>query len=148
MKKTILIMIMVLILVFTGCAKQASDLEKNTENKVSEVKETKQAEESGETGAGIVKVSGSEAKKFIEEQGAILVDVRTKAEYDDGHIDGAMLISLDELEGVVEEKLENKDTPVVVYCRSGRRSGIAAEILLSKGYKSIYDLGAMSSWKE
>lgn len=79
----------------------------------------------------------------------VLIDVRTKEEYDEGHLDGAINIPVD---SVGEEVPMNKsinpiDTPVIVYCKSGKRSAQAYETLKEAGYKKIYDLGAMNNCK-
>jgi rhodanese-related sulfurtransferase len=96
----------------------------------------------GVFGAG--KVSSEDARALVE-KGATLVDVRTPGEFAAGHIDGAMNIPVDVLGGRSRE-LPDKDAPIVVYCRSGARSGRAAKILSSNGYTNVHDLGAMSRW--
>ena len=90
-----------------------------------------------------------QAKEKIINEGAILLDVRTQEEYDDGHINGAFLLSLDSIsDDSVSEIVSDKDTPIIVYCRSGKRSHEAYEKLLELGYKNVYDFGAMSNWKD
>ena len=90
-----------------------------------------------------------QAKEQIINNGALLIDVRTKEEYDDGHIDGAILLTLDDInETSVSNVVNDKNKPIVVYCKSGVRSHQALEKLESLGYKNVYDLGAMSNWKE
>jgi rhodanese-related sulfurtransferase len=89
------------------------------------------------------------AKEIIINEGAVLIDVRTKDEYDEKHIDGAILIPLDDInEEVVKENVSTKDTSIIVYCRSGDRSSQAASILKSLGYSKVYDLGSIDNWKE
>lgn len=67
-----------------------------------------------------------------------IVDVRTKEEYDTGHVNGALNIPYDE----IDEKVDlDKEKTIIVYCRSGRRSSIAYETLKKLGY-NVYDLGA------
>lgn len=89
-------------------------------------------------------VSGADARRLVE-AGARLVDVRTPAEFANGHLPGAINIPVQELERRMGE-LERKEQPVVLYCRSGHRSGRAARMLKSNGYASVHDLGAMSRW--
>ncbi len=90
-------------------------------------------------------VTSSEASSLIKE-GAILIDVRTKEEYDEKHITGAVNIPLAEIEkGNINY---DKDTAIIVYCRSGNRSATAAKELITLGYTSIYDLGSINNWKE
>ena len=90
-----------------------------------------------------------EAKEKIINEGAILVDVRTKEEYDENHITGAVLLTLDTIdEDTVKDTIGDKKNVVIVYCKSGKRSAEALEKLNNLGYKEVYDLGAMSNWKE
>lgn len=94
-------------------------------------------------------VNYMEAKEKIINDGAILLDVRTKEEYDDKHIDGASLLPLDEINiDNISKLVSDKDIPIIVYCRSGNRSKQAKEKLIALGYSKVYDLGAMSNWKE
>ena len=76
-----------------------------------------------------------------------LLDVRTQDEYNEVHIDGATLISVYELEGRISEIEQYKDTPVLVYCRSGNRSIVASQILIENGFMNVTDLqGGISAW--
>lgn len=73
-----------------------------------------------------------------------LLDVRTPEEFASGHILEAVNISVESL----PERLDEvpKDLPIIVYCRSGRRSAIAADLLVKNNYQSIFDLGGIQSW--
>jgi len=76
----------------------------------------------------------------------IILDVRTKEEFDSGHLDYVVLIPVDDLEARYGELTKNK--PVIVYCRSGRRSAKAAAILVGKGFSPVYDMtGGIDAWK-
>lgn len=77
-------------------------------------------------------------------QGAFLLDVRTPEEFAEGHLPGAELIPVQSLAARLGEV--PKDRPVVVYCRSGKRSAQAAAILRDAGRTDVIDLGAMSNW--
>ncbi len=77
--------------------------------------------------------------------GAHLVDVRTSREFAAGHLPGATNVPLQELERRLGS-LGPKDRPIVVYCHSGQRSGVAKRLLLANGFTKIHNLGAMSSW--
>ena len=85
-----------------------------------------------------------------EEIKPVLVDVRTKEEYDEGHLDDAVNIpvntalvdTLSMMKGV-----NPLETPIIVYCKSGVRSAQAFEALQNGGFKKVYDLGAMSNCK-
>ena len=89
-------------------------------------------------------MAGSSVKDKIK-AGARIVDVRTPAEFADGAYPGAANIPLSVLPARMRE-LEPKDKPVVVYCRSGHRSAIAAKILRDAGYSQVYDLGSIRNW--
>ena len=90
-------------------------------------------------------ISFKEAKEMIEKSGTVLLDVRTEEEYITGHIPTSILIPLDELEYRLEE-LEDKSQNIIVYCKSGRRSKIACDILIQAGYTNIFDLGGVVDW--
>lgn len=89
------------------------------------------------------------AKELMINENAILVDVRSEDEYNEGHIDGALLLPVDNInEDSASEVIESKDSTVIVYCRSGNRSSQVLQILNDLGYENVYDLGAMSNWEE
>lgn len=75
----------------------------------------------------------------------LVLDVRTREEYDSGRIPGAALFPYDALAASFAEP--DKARPIVVYCRSGRRSAIAAETLSGLGYTDVSDLGGLDAWK-
>ncbi len=78
----------------------------------------------------------------------VIIDVRTLEEYKEGHIGGALLLPYDQINAASVAKAigGDKNRTVIVYCRSGRRSEIAAQSLTSLGYKKVFDLGAISVW--
>ena len=77
----------------------------------------------------------------------VLLDVRTEDEYAVEHAAGAKLMPLDDIEDMdVEEILPDKTAPVLIYCRTGRRSALAAAKLFDLGYENLYDLGGLNSW--
>ena len=103
----------------------------------------------GCSGSEKYSVNYVQAKEKIINEGAILVDVRTEEEYSEGHIAGAILLPLDSIDkDSVRESVGDKKTVIIVYCQSGKRSSQALEKLNGLGYKNVYDLGAMSNWKE
>lgn len=82
----------------------------------------------------------------VESGDMILVDVRTQQEWEqDGHIEGATLIPLDQLPSQAADELP-KDAEIVVYCRSGNRSAEAADYLASNGYTDVNDMGGIQDW--
>lgn len=80
----------------------------------------------------------------LVKQGAIILDVRSKGEYQQGHIQGSMHIPVDQLANHLT-KLKSKDTPVITCCASGMRSGMAKKILQSHGYKEVHNGGSWIS---
>ena len=77
---------------------------------------------------------------------AVIIDVRTQEEFAAGHIDGAINIPVDQI-GTSIQSIKNlkKDSPILVYCRSGRRSAMAQSALVQHGYKRVLDGGAMDT---
>ena len=97
--------------------------------------------------AAYVNITAEEAKQIMDtEEGYIILDTRTQEEYDEGHIPGAIQISHDEIEEKAEGMLPDKDQLILVYCRSGRRSKIAAETLVELGYTNIKEFGGIIDW--
>jgi rhodanese-related sulfurtransferase len=87
--------------------------------------------------------------RTMQNQGALLLDVREPAEYADGHAPGSRLIPLGQLKNRVSEIQAFKDKPVVVICRSGRRSAQAAGILSQLGFTNIHNAeGGMLAWEK
>ncbi len=93
------------------------------------------------------KISPVEAKRIMDTNSDIyIVDVRDEDELYEGYIDNSVLIPLDTVEKTAESIIEDKNKLVLVYCRSGRRSKEAAEILDRLGYKNVYDIGGILDW--
>ena len=75
------------------------------------------------------------------------MDVRTEDEYGAEHAAGAVLLPLEDIEDAdLDSILPNKDAPVLLYCRTGRRSALAAAQLFDQGYTRLYDLGGLNGW--
>lgn len=93
-------------------------------------------------------ITGAEAKQIMEtEQGYIILDVRTQEEFDEGHIQGAILIPDYEIANTAESVLLDKEQLILVYCRSGRRSKLAAEELVKLGYSNVKEFGGVIDWE-
>ena len=98
-------------------------------------------------GAVYVNITAEEAKQIMDsEEGYIILDVREQDEYDAGHIQGAILIPYTQIEEKANEMLPDKDQLILLYCRSGRRSMIAAEALAELGYTNIKEFGGIIDW--
>ena len=103
---------------------------------------------SGSGSATYEQISGAEAKALMDsESGYVIIDARTQEEYDEGHIPGAILIPEYEIADRAEKELPDKDQLILVYCRSGRRSKIAAEELVKLGYTNVKEFGGIIDWK-
>ncbi len=79
------------------------------------------------------------------DQGALLVDVRNPDEFSSGHLPGAKLIPVNQVAARISEFGEDKSRPIVVYCKSGKRSGKAEETLRAHGYLNVVNGGGYSS---
>lgn len=89
-----------------------------------------------------------EWKRLYEDTpGAFLLDVRTPAEFAQGHIEGATLVPVDEVKSRASELPADKSTPLFVYCRSGNRSATASAVLADLGYTDVHNLaGGILDW--
>lgn len=89
--------------------------------------------------------SSDSMRVLVREQGALLLDVRSAAEFNAGHMQGALNLPVDQVSsiGAIESDHERN---IVVYCRSGARSARATQILRQAGYTNVHDLGPMARW--
>ncbi|MBO5868692.1 MAG: rhodanese-like domain-containing protein [Oscillospiraceae bacterium] len=133
MKKIAVLLLVVLLL--AGCGNQ-------------EV--TNQTEETGGTVAvnGTYKqITQEEAKNLLDTaENFVLLDVRTREEYEDAHIPGAILIPVDEVEERAARELPDKNQLILVYCRSGNRSKTASQVLANMGYTNVQEFGGINDW--
>lgn len=92
-------------------------------------------------------VDAEAAKELMDnEEDHVILDVRTQAEYDEGHIPGATLIPHDAVPTAAEDALPDKDQLILVYCRSGNRSKQASQALVELGYTNVVEFGGINSW--
>jgi len=93
-------------------------------------------------------ISQQEAKDMMEQyDDAIILDVREQDEFDAGHIKGAVLLSVGSItEETAKDVIGEKDTMVLVYCRSGNRSKTASDKLVALGYSNVYEFGGINTW--
>jgi rhodanese-related sulfurtransferase len=86
------------------------------------------------------------AYEKLQKEEPLLIDVRTPEEYNEGHIEGSLLIPLDTLEANLPKLANSKDRPLIVYCRSGARSAIASRLLADQGFKPLNVSGGINEW--
>jgi rhodanese-related sulfurtransferase len=84
-----------------------------------------------------------------KDKSLVILDVRTPEEFAEGHVPGAINISHDKLQDRIGELMSAKDKDIVLYCRSGRRTGLAADTLKAAGFEKLYHIeGDMQKWTE
>jgi len=99
----------------------------------------------------IANITAEEVKKEIaNNEDIVLLDVRTQPEFNGplGHIEGTLLIPLQELQNRVAELDSLKNKKIIVYCRSGNRSRYATEYLSQEGFNAVNMLGGMKAWNK
>lgn len=125
MKKLGILLLVVVILV-AGCSSQ---------------------EKAKEKAVSVNKITAAEAKVMIDGgEDLVILDVRTQEEYDQGHIENAVLIPDTEISAKAPTVLADQNQTILVYCRTGRRSAEAAKKLVDLGYTHIYDFGGIVDW--
>lgn len=136
MNKNILIpaiIVITFISIFAGCTTE---------------KPKEQTEETSMKNAAYTQISQDEAKKIMDnESDYIIVDAREQYEYNEGHIKDAIVIPYTAIEQKAEKMLPNKEQLILVYCRSGRRSKIAARSLADMGYTNVKEFGGIIDWQ-
>ncbi len=104
--------------------------------------------EKSDSKTGYKNINAKEAKEIMDkESNAVIIDVREKYEYDEGHIPNAKLLPVGSISDVsAKEIIPQKDTIVLVYCRSGNRSKTASAYLADLGYTNVYEFGGIMEW--
>lgn len=129
--KKIILLIIIAIIIIMGVVFRMNKKEKNIENEV------------------VIKhVSMNDIVQIMDEnENYIILDVRTQAEYNQGHIPNAICIPNETIDENVVNKLPDKNQMILVYCRSGNRSKQAAEKLKKLGYTNLIEFGGIIDWK-
>ena len=146
--KKISLLIFISLLALASCKNadeiKKRELAKRQANQIAQITPVEKPANLGE----INKIDANEFEKIIQDKNVQLVDVRTPEEYAEGHIKGAANINFKKRTFPDYINVIDKDKPVAVYCRSANRSGKAALIMQSEGFKKIYDLdGGIKAWK-
>lgn len=94
-------------------------------------------------------VTPTQAADMLNNKEAIIVDVREQDERNEEHIEGTLFIPLGELEGRMGELAQYKDSPIIMQCRSGKRSNVAGKQLIEAGFKNVLNLeGGILAWNK
>ncbi|MBE6932224.1 MAG: rhodanese-like domain-containing protein [Ruminococcaceae bacterium] len=128
--KRVIFFVLALLLALTGCGQPEQS-----------------ANESAPAENTYQQITQEEAKEMMDDSDVIILDVREQDEFDGGHIPGAALLPV----GTITEEsaaavIPEKDSVVLVYCRSGNRSKVASQALVEIGYTNIYEFGGISTW--
>lgn len=145
MKNQLRIVSFILVLAVFGCKNHEKDAPKEEASAQESVINSNEVVKD-DNGDAITLISAEEAQKLLRLENTQLVDVRTLEELESGKIAGAVNMIYQKN---FKEKIASLDKtkPVVVYCRSGRRSAICAEVLKEAGFEKIYDLeGGITQW--
>ena len=101
----------------------------------------------GNSSDGYQRITQEEAREMMDTQEVIVLDVREQDEYDSGQRPDAVLFPVGNIDEVTTaEVIPEKDSAVLVYCRSGNRSKTASSALAELGYTNIYEFGAINTW--
>ena len=93
----------------------------------------------------VAKVNKISCNDINTVENAVLIDVRTVEEFNEGHLDNAINVSSTVIKFNIKAHVTDLETPIIVYCRSGRRSTESADILVNLGYKNVYDMGGITT---
>lgn len=92
-------------------------------------------------------ITAQQAKQMMDaSDGYVILDVRTEAEYQQGHIANAILIPNTDITAQAPSAIPDKQTVIFVYCRSGVRAQDASQQLAAMGYTHVYDMGGLVNW--
>ena len=115
--------VLIILLLFTGCG--GNSMEQNSYQQITQ----------------------DVAKEMMDAGDVVILDVREQYEYDAGHITGAVLLPVG---GITEDAaaavIDDLETVVLVYCRSGNRSKTASQVLVDIGYTNVYEFGGINTW--
>ena len=115
--------VLIILLLFTGCG--GNSMEQNSYQQITQ----------------------DVAKEMMDAGDVVILDVREQYEYDAGHITGAVLLPVG---GITEDAaaavIDDLETVILVYCRSGNRSKTASQALVDIGYTNVYEFGGINTW--
>ncbi len=130
---------MLLVILMSACASPTSST-----STVTDTSSGSQAKDDSDIAAP-KKITAKEAEELMKGD-VLILDVRTKEEYDEGHIPDAILLTDSDIPSRASEVIDSKDQRLLVYCRSGVRSAEASQQLVELGYTDVYDFGGIIDW--
>lgn len=143
MKRWIFMLVIALSFALSACAGEPAPAVPSTGGE--QVEQPEQPEQTAK--ATVQDITPEEAKERLDsDEAIILVDVRTKEEFDSGHIEGAVLLPVDQIQKNAADVFPDMDAVYFVYCRSGSRSGAATAMMVDLGYQNVFDLGGIIDW--
>lgn len=91
-------------------------------------------------------INANAAYKMIRNEEVIIIDVRSKEEYDTGHLKDAINIPHTDIEKEIKKVVNDLNEKIIIYCRSGARANAASSTLVELGYTNVYTFGGLDSW--
>jgi len=91
-------------------------------------------------------ITAQQAEEMMGQDGVLILDVRTPDEFNSGHIENAILLPYSDLFESARSIITDKNTIILIYCRSGMRSNVAAWLLYELGFTRVYDFGGIIDW--
>lgn len=141
MKKILVVIILLLGIISTACGIQDND------SFLPKSKNTASAQTGSTKELTSMEITPEEAKARLDKgEKIIILDVRTEEEFNEKRIPNSILVPVEGIDKDAPSKLTDKNATIFVYCRSGRRSAIAVEVLTLMGYTKVYDLGGIDDW--
>jgi len=143
-KRQILVILMLFLILLLTCCTVTNPLESETE--ISNMSDIPPISVPIQSEVEYIKLTSQESYDMMTDD-VIILDVRTQEEFDEGHIKNAILLPYDEIREKAANILTDKNQTILIYCRTGRRSEIAARELLDIGYTKVYDFGGIVDWE-
>lgn len=91
-------------------------------------------------------ISGNEAYKMIRNEDVVIIDVRSKEEFNTGHLENAVNIPHTSIGSEIKSIVNDLNQKIIIYCRSGARAETASNTLVNLGYTNVYTFGGLNSW--
>ena len=102
----------------------------------------------GSSGGSVTNLNVSDFAKKVSDTSVVVLDVRTPGEFQEGHLQSAINVDYEGINFASEVNKLDKSKTYAVYCRSGRRSGLATEVMAKNGFKSVFNLnGGVIEWQ-